>query len=260
MDALLVDAAERGDIDEVINLLKQGADIHTRSDRPLRGAALHGHLDLVKVLLDAGANLYARRCEAITYSAKKGHVAVVALLLEYTQFMGGLLHIDLALSHAVEIGNYEIVKLLVDAGADFTSEREPHTSPLYKAAEKEHIDIVMLFLERCDKNKEEKEVHHVDGIDMVFPIKYRPLLDRIVRLNNEMIKKLVACGYWSEMCARYVLLRRAHKSYLKQVLKLCRKERDRIVRSKIRGLDLGDGASKLLYNEIIRDYINDDQF
>lgn len=55
----LVDAAEKGEVDEVRRLLERGADIHSRDkfrETALHYAAENGHLEVVKVLLSWGAD------------------------------------------------------------------------------------------------------------------------------------------------------------------------------------------------------------
>jgi ankyrin repeat protein len=46
----LLDAVIEGDLDEVKELVEQGADIHARNDDALRCASENGHLDVVKFL------------------------------------------------------------------------------------------------------------------------------------------------------------------------------------------------------------------
>jgi ankyrin repeat protein len=60
INAALIDAADRGDLAGVDQLVKKGADVNTRNTEtfatPLDRAVYQGHVDVVKHLLDLGAN------------------------------------------------------------------------------------------------------------------------------------------------------------------------------------------------------------
>jgi ankyrin repeat protein len=47
----LIKAAEEGDLATIKLLIKQGADIHTKSDYALYWSAVNGHLEVVKYLI-----------------------------------------------------------------------------------------------------------------------------------------------------------------------------------------------------------------
>lgn len=89
----LAHAACSGDVDQLVSLIAQGADVNAREEQqgygqgytPLLLAAKNGHARVVDALLKAGAdvNLIGRRnCgSALTCAAEYGHGDVVALLL-----------------------------------------------------------------------------------------------------------------------------------------------------------------------------------
>ena len=59
----LLEAAEKGDLKLVKELLDQGADLEAKDKygrRPLHNAVYYGHLEVVKLLLDRGADLEAK--------------------------------------------------------------------------------------------------------------------------------------------------------------------------------------------------------
>ena len=86
----LLEAADKGWLDEVKKLLQSRADLECRSDElwmltPLHGAAWHGHIDVVQFLLEKNAEIEATDGLGRTplhYAADWGHRDVVQLLLE----------------------------------------------------------------------------------------------------------------------------------------------------------------------------------
>ncbi len=85
--AELRDAAGRGDVEAVLNLLGRGADVNAMGPRtretPLHQAARHGHAEAVKALLHAGADPAAEDSDGITPAERArnaGHADIVRLL------------------------------------------------------------------------------------------------------------------------------------------------------------------------------------
>ena len=54
----LIDAARYGKLQEVKDLVSQGADTHANNEGALRWAAETGHLEVVKYLVDQGADVH----------------------------------------------------------------------------------------------------------------------------------------------------------------------------------------------------------
>ncbi|XP_077380953.1 uncharacterized protein ank2a isoform X2 [Festucalex cinctus] len=114
-------AARAGNIDKVLEFLKNGVDISTCNQNGLNAlhlAAKEGHQDLVDELLERGA--------PVDSSTKKGNTA---------------LHI------ASLAGQKEVVRLLVKRGADVNSQSQNGFTPLYMAAQENHLEVVRYFLE-----------------------------------------------------------------------------------------------------------------
>ncbi|XP_053537224.1 ankyrin-2b isoform X9 [Ictalurus punctatus] len=144
-------AARAGNIDKVLEYLKGGVDISTCNQNGLNAlhlAAKEGHMDLVQELLDRGA--------AVDAATKKGNTA---------------LHI------ASLAGQGDVVKILVKRGADINSQSQVSQvfsdfscfyllrsvlnkrsllcvimlqngfTPLYMAAQENHLDVVRYLLE-----------------------------------------------------------------------------------------------------------------
>jgi ankyrin repeat protein len=85
----IVQAAERGDLEEVRRLVQQDRQLLNARcywDTPLTGAAKWGRVEVVRYLLDEGADINLRSGSlarsALEWSCANGHVEVAALLLE----------------------------------------------------------------------------------------------------------------------------------------------------------------------------------
>jgi ankyrin repeat protein len=112
----LIEAATKGNTQEVKSLLEQGADIHAEDfygykDAAIRLAASHGHTETAKLLLENGADIHADNDYALRGAAVYGHTETAKLLLEN----GADIHAedDLALCLATLYDYTEIAKLLL---------------------------------------------------------------------------------------------------------------------------------------------------
>jgi len=87
-DDRLLDAASVGDLDALVEALRQGAGVNTRGqfgDTALNLAAEHGHKEIVQCLLDAGADIHnvgGADKTPIMNAAFAGNIGIVRLLLE----------------------------------------------------------------------------------------------------------------------------------------------------------------------------------
>jgi ankyrin repeat protein len=118
----LFEAAEDGDVSQIDDLLRSGADVNAviRGDgTPLIAAARKGHFEAVRYLLDRGAgpNLPA---------PGDGNPSIVA----------------------AANGHFDVVRLLLDRGADPNAAVIGDGNPLIAAANRGHADIVTLLLDR----------------------------------------------------------------------------------------------------------------
>ncbi|CAB1429658.1 unnamed protein product [Pleuronectes platessa] len=114
-------AARAGNIDKVLELLKNGVDISTCNQNGLNAlhlAAKEGHTDLVEELLERGA--------PVDSSTKKGNTA---------------LHI------ASLAGQKEVACILVKRGGDVNAQSQNGFTPLYMAAQENHLEVVRYLLE-----------------------------------------------------------------------------------------------------------------
>jgi ankyrin repeat protein len=119
--AAIHDAARRGDIAAVMQMLDEGTGIEDRdatSETPLLAAALGGHSRLVVDLLTRGADAKARNDRGMTVL----HAAAFA-------------------------GDVESVKWLISAGADLeAADNKFGVTPFIVAAEEDRLEVVSYFI------------------------------------------------------------------------------------------------------------------
>ncbi|KAH0489354.1 hypothetical protein TgHK011_009786 [Trichoderma gracile] len=158
---VLQSAAENGHMDIVKVLLSAGADVKTESvdeigRTALQAAAGRGHLEIAKLLLDAGADVNAAPSQqlgqpALHAALNGGHPDVALMLLNTvagvnTELKGCR---ETALQIASAKGYSNIVRILLDAGADVNAKPTEHYqkgSALQAAAAEGHSGIVEMLL------------------------------------------------------------------------------------------------------------------
>lgn len=125
MNAGLVEAARRGELGGMRELLDAGADVNAvvpGDGSPLIAAARRGDVRAVQLLLDRGADVTLEVSgdgNPLIAAARGGHVDIVTLLLNRGADVDHVVAGDEnALIQACETGRLEVVKLLVARGAD----------------------------------------------------------------------------------------------------------------------------------------------
>ena len=169
----LMTAAIGGFVDILEFLLNPGpgiakADVN-KQDREQRtaliNAVLNNRADCVIVLMEYGAdpNLYSKSGWTPLYiAANKGYTEIAkTLLFQYgsNSPMKGTsyhaLNVDMAIQNTVGgtvlmvacmQGHYEIVKCLLESGADVNVKDKQNWTALMKAADKGHVELVKLLL------------------------------------------------------------------------------------------------------------------
>lgn len=151
-------AVQRGDIDLVRALLAKNADPNTLDEdgkTPLIYAAANGRADILEELLKAKAdpNLSITNdflMYPLSVAAEEGFLDSVRLLLKYNALIDAqnTTFLSTALMLAAMKGRLEVVRELIDAGADINAVNKMGASVLFYAASSGQLDVVMELLER----------------------------------------------------------------------------------------------------------------
>jgi ankyrin repeat protein len=149
IDQALSGAAANGQIDVVKFLLDNGARINAGEGDALSGAAANGQIDVVKFLLDKGAKIDAGEGDAGTAllrAVEGDHADIVTLLLDKGANMdAGDRQGTTPLIEAVEKNRAALVELLLRRGARTETNGG---SALYQAALAGNLEILKLLLDK----------------------------------------------------------------------------------------------------------------
>jgi len=146
-----------GGHEEVVTLLLEAnanvEDHNENGHTPLMEAASAGHVGVAKILLSHGAGINTHSNEfkesALTLACYKGHLEMVRFLLEAgadQEHKTDEMHT--ALMEASMDGHVEVARLLLDSGAQVNMPADSFESPLTLAACGGHVELAMLLLER----------------------------------------------------------------------------------------------------------------
>ncbi|THX36906.1 hypothetical protein D6D10_06297 [Aureobasidium pullulans] len=162
----LTAACKGGHIEVAQLLLAQGADVVGRRNRetPIQAACSEGHLELVKLLLANGADHNAAggsSGSALSNACLSGNTALVNLLLDrgvdpnaMDSLYGSALQRLCATASYI---NLEIVRLLLDRGADVDTRGGKFRAALCDAALYDNVEVVRMLLQRgADPNLRDK--------------------------------------------------------------------------------------------------------
>jgi beta-lactamase regulating signal transducer with metallopeptidase domain len=152
---MLVEAAQRGNEEQIGSLLAAGADLNgaVQGDgNALIAAAQRGHLNVVQMLLNRGADVNAGvpgDGTPLIAAAQRGHLRIVTLLLE----RGADITLPFAgdgspLIAAAQRGHLPIVELLLERGADIEQVVEGDENALIGASAGGHLPVVQLLVAR----------------------------------------------------------------------------------------------------------------
>ncbi len=214
-------AVDRGDLDAVKKCLKAGADPNVRDARksakgmtPLLSAAKSGNEQLVAALLDGGADIETKDHQgdqdddtgfnfvykdfgvsgalktgcsihrtALAWAAAEGHANVVRLLIQRGAEVNALDRVKgTPLLPAAEAGSIEIVTELLKAGADVDVQNRSKRSALLLAARKGHLEVVKILIDA----KAKLDLKDKDGMT--------PLLAAAKQAHSEMVAMLLEKG------------------------------------------------------------------
>ena len=152
----VADAAQRGDVDAVRVLLRQGADVNAAQGdgmTALHWAAEQGRVDLIEVLVYAGAHVEATTrlgdYRPLHLASRAGHVDAVQALLEGGAHAGARTATGVtALHYAAGAGRHESVAALLAAGVGVDEPAgENDLTPLMWASAGNRLDAVRTLVE-----------------------------------------------------------------------------------------------------------------
>jgi ankyrin repeat protein len=151
----LHDAAQAGDVEEVRELVAQGADVDERDVRgetPLIKAALAGQTAAAAVLIEAGADVGARNDRGFSglhAAAYSGSVEIAAMLLDHGVPVDDRAGRDITPLHvAGEENQVAVADLLLDRGADRDALQASGYTPLTAATFMRGTDVMVLLKRR----------------------------------------------------------------------------------------------------------------
>ncbi|XP_055679921.1 ankyrin repeat and KH domain-containing protein mask isoform X9 [Lutzomyia longipalpis] len=186
----LMYACAGGHVAAVQELLANGANVEDHNENghtPLMEAASAGHVEVAKILLDHGAGINTHSNEfkesALTLACYKGHLDMVRFLLEAgadQEHKTDEMHT--ALMEASMDGHVEVARLLLDSGAQVNMPTDSFESPLTLAACGGHVDLAMLLIERGA------------NIEEVNDEGYTPLMEAAREGHEEMVALLLSQG------------------------------------------------------------------
>lgn len=188
LNDLLSEAADKGNVDDVLKLLLKGADVNTKTYEgvtPLMYAAQNGHLEVVKILVYNGANVNARPDDgatALIAATRFNHEDVMNYLIRqgaipdnktndsataliYAAAYGYFIPADMLVFYHANVnlsakdgssplfiaslfGNKEIVELFLNKRANICAKDSSGWTALHCAVYNNHIDIVKLLFEK----------------------------------------------------------------------------------------------------------------
>ncbi|XP_061191259.1 ankyrin repeat domain-containing protein 17-like isoform X1 [Saccostrea echinata] len=183
-------AACGGFEDVVQELIEAGANVEQHNENghtPLMESASAGHVGVARILLAAGAGINTHSNEfkesALTLACYKGHLEMVKFLLEAgadQEHKTDEMHT--ALMEASMDGHVEVARLLLDSGAQVNMPADSFESPLTLAACGGHVDLAALLIERGANLEEVND----EG--------YTPLMEAAREGHEEMVGLLLANG------------------------------------------------------------------
>jgi ankyrin repeat protein len=213
----LIEAAGRGDLELIKTLLDKGVDVNGKNrtgGTPLTAAVANGQLDVARLLIETGADVNARDHfgrTALMEAAHIGRLELVALLIEKGADVNAKGHTsgerDMALhnhreaEHLMSVpgsttalmeaawrNNVDIIKLLIDNGANVESKDEYGRTAFRNAISAKNIEIAELLLKRgANVNSKNRagETALLEAVGHIEIVKF--LLDKGIDLPSPTI-------------------------------------------------------------------------
>ena len=182
-DRALLDAAEKGAIDQVKEALKRGANINAKDkkgDTALHKATQNRHPDVERFLLENGADRAAENALELTalHFSKAYAPQDIEGLLQQKRAINEMLRIF------AEKGSIDRVKELLEQGANIDAKDENKNTALHKATQNQHPAIVQLLLD----SGADSDVRNRDG-QTPFSLAKSCLAEAIIEIFHRHIEK-----------------------------------------------------------------------
>ena len=153
-DGSLVGAVDRNDAAAVQRTLRNGADVNCREEdatTPLMEACEKGFDDIVRILLDAGADARWRNSHnesPIERACFTGHLSIVKMLLNHDNSLLEIADEEgfTILLLAIKYQQVDIVRFLLDRGANIHASTHDGTTTLMRACIERNLAIVRILL------------------------------------------------------------------------------------------------------------------
>jgi ankyrin repeat protein len=183
----LMEAASAGNLETVKMLLQAEADISLVDENKktaLFYAKDEGHIDVVDFLIRAGADDAEDQKYELIKAIKQEDTAKVKQLIDKGTSVNDVYGEQkrTALMIAADTGNREIVKLLIDAGANINKPDNNKKTPLVYAVSKGYIELVKLFLKLLNKQNTDYDF---------VPCCHQALVEAADKGNIEIVKLLL---------------------------------------------------------------------
>ncbi|KAL5968830.1 Ankyrin repeat and KH domain-containing protein 1, partial [Taenia solium] len=177
-------------MDCVVLLLDCGSTmgrVNSSFRTPLMQAAFYGHEKIVQCLINRGAEVGWPMAEyyesALTIACERGDITIARILLKAknsSQDRGRELHI--ALTKAASEGHFEVVKLLLDHGAEVNRCEDGIEAPIFAAITGGNLDILKLLI-----------AYRVD-IEERNKVGYTPIMMAAQKGDEGMVIELIDVG------------------------------------------------------------------
>ncbi|XP_029022026.1 GA-binding protein subunit beta-2a isoform X2 [Betta splendens] len=165
----LLDAARKGQDDEVRNLMANGAPFTTDwlGTSPLHLAAQHGHYSTADVLLRAGVSRDARTKVDRTplhMAAAEGHTVIVELLVRSGADINAKDMLKMTALHwAAQHGHHSVAETLIKHGADVHALSKFDKTPFDIAADTQNTELMLLLQEGMQNQVNMNQVNMNQG-------------------------------------------------------------------------------------------------
>lgn len=192
VDARLLAASKSGDLPQVRNLVKRGANVKTRSPKnetPLHCAARSGRMSLVRYFVDLGADLDARTlrgASVLRFATQSKNRNLVRWLHEEkkAQFADAD-DLNAALFGALGKSDYMMARLLVKYGADIRARGWRSQTALHVAARQGGVRTVVWLVNKVRLPLDAKDELGQTPLDLAATAEVREYLRSRLRRDNE---------------------------------------------------------------------------